>query len=625
MMNGLYQRALQIYRQKNNLRLVSKGEDDGTMDEIPAEERENILREIDVILARNRVGTEAPLAAGGRSGLGLPFLVNIIILAAVGVAILLFTKSLNGEELQLASGARAIQGAESQVVEALRQESAAQIGQKDQEIVAFQKRLDEATAERERMRTQTAEAVQKREKELSAEMAAALQSERRRLEASGLKTDKMDEELRRYEDRLKLETARQAEAFQKRAQEEAARSEAAVNGLIAEYQSNLSQVQADRSKLQQRYQSREAELRSQYAKDTKALQEEKSQALSDLNRMQELQRQENLVMGRILSSYDEVNRQIRAGDNAAALKSLAALRESWDREPARSLAMVQNRRPVEFFIIGSLEELIRNRVERDSGSAAALVETRTRIAALRDKAFQADRKYLEKDFAASRRLYLSAFDEIPEVRAGYDRMDAMGSQERAAQLEAHRRSWLGLASRGSSAFQTGDWEATLERYRQALGFLIEDQGAASNLVAQVAEAGYRLGAEKDAAKEAARRAILPDRIAGMRKELLDRPAEDLPARGPEFASLLRAKLLLWQIVGSEPIKTRYPELYDTLQRYFATFASQQRQQGRDEALRDLVALTEAIKKGEPLAAPDQASEREARARLLEALEGLLRE
>jgi uncharacterized protein YgiM (DUF1202 family) len=620
-MNGLYQRALQIYRQKNTLRLVSKEEPDGAMEEIPAEERENILREIDHILAKNRVSVDMRVPKGGKRGIGLPIIVNLIILTAVAATVFLFTRTLNGEERQLASGARAIKGAESQVVQALQQESAAQLGQKDQEIVAFRKKLDEASAERERLQNQTAETIRKREEELSAEMASSLEAERQRLQSSGLSSDTQDARLRAYEDKLKAETARQAEAFRKKAEDEAAANEAAVNGLIAGYQRNLSQAQGERAHLEQQYQSQEAELKSRYEKDSKALQEEKSQAVSDLDRLQELQRQENLVMGRILSGYDDINARIKAGDNEGALKDISDLRDSLDREPARSLAAIQNRRPVELFILGSLEELVRYHIERDSGDTAALVDTKTRIAALREKAAQAEKRYLDKDLPAARELYLSALAEIPEARNSYDRLDSMALEERQAQLEASRRSEQSFVAQGSALFQSASWQATLERYRQALGLLLDDQAGAASLVAQVAEAGYRLGAQQDAAK----RAILPNRIDLMKQELMSRPDETGSAQSPDFASLLQAKLLLWQIIGTDPIKSKYPELYDTMQKYFDTFASQQRQAGRDEALGEVLALTESLQKGQAKAPPTPASDRDSMVRLLDGLERLMKE
>lgn len=636
-MNGLYQRAEQIYRQKNRLRLVSKGEGDGAMENIPAEERDTILHEIDVILAKNRVQVESSIPSGGRSGVGLPVIANLVILAVVATAVLLFTRGLNGEESRLATGARTILGAENQVVDAIRQESAAQLGQKDKEIVSFQKRLDEASQESERLKVQTAAAIQKRTAELAAEMKASLEAERARLQKAGLDQVALDARLGQYENGLKVETAKQAEAFRKKAEEDAARNQAAADALVAEYQRSLNQAQDDRSKLQQQYQSREADLKRQYDAESKAAQAEKGQALAELGRIQDLQRQEGLVMGSILSAYNGINRQIQDGDNDGALKSLASLRASLDREPAVSLAAIRDRRPVELFIIGSLEELVRDRIDSNRGDAAALIEAQARITALRDKAAQAEKLYQQKDYAGAKSLYLSALGEIPEARTGAERLSALSLMDAKAEAEAARRSGRESVAQGTSLARDGQWQATLDHYRAALGMLLGDGVAANALVAQVSEAGYRLGL----AGETPRGTLVSDRIESMKTALEKQGADPAPGLGAgdtqveDVAALLQAKLLLWQIIGSDPIKTKYPELYGTMQKYFDTFASQQRQEGRDAALRDVIALIESLKKGETsvgvpaavsAAVPATfAADRSSTIKLLEGLEGLLRE
>jgi hypothetical protein len=410
-------------------------------------------------------------------------------------------------------------------------------------------------------------------------MASSLAAERQRLQSSGLNSDTQDARLRAYEDRLKAETAKQAELFRKKAEDEAAASVAAVNGLIAGYQRNLSQAQDERAQLQQQYKSQEAELKSRYEKDSKSLQAEKNQAVSDLDRFQELQRQENLVMGRMLSSYDDIDARIKAGDNQGALKDISELRDSLDREPAKSLAAIQNRRPIELFILGSLEELVRYHIERDSGDAAALVDTKTHIAALREKAAQAEKKYLSKDLTAARELYLAALAEVPEARTSYDRLNSMALAERAAQDEASRQSEQSLIAQETFLRQ----------------------------------------------QDAAKRAILPNRIDLMKKELMKRPDESGNAQEPDFASLLQAKLLLWQIIGTDPIKSKYPKLYDTMQKYFDTFASQQQHAGRDAALGEVLALTESLQKGQTKAPATPASDRDSMVRLLDGLERLMKE
>ena len=88
-MNGLYQRAEQIYRQKNRLRLVTKGESGGAMEEYPGRGADTILHEIDAILAKNRAGAESSLPPGGKAAQGSPSSRTWSILAVVAAAVLL--------------------------------------------------------------------------------------------------------------------------------------------------------------------------------------------------------------------------------------------------------------------------------------------------------------------------------------------------------------------------------------------------------------------------------------------------------------------------------------------------------------------------------------------------------
>ena len=526
-MNGLYQRAEQIYRQKNRLRLVTKGESGGAMEDIPAEERDTILHEIDAIRRRTGRGRSRASRRAGKAARGCPSSRTLAILAVVAAAVLLFTRGLNFEERRLETGVRTISGAENQVVEAIRQESAAQLGQKDKEIVSFQKKLDEASQERERLKSETAAAIQKRQDELAAEMKASLDTERARLQKSGIDSAALDTHLARYETDLKAQADKQAEEFRKKAEEDAAKRQAAADALVAGYQQSLSQAQAERSKLQGQYQSQVADLKRQYDTASKAAQDERGQALAELGRIQDLQRRQELVMGGILSAYDGINRQIQAGDNEGALKSLAALRDSLDREPAASLPAIRDRRPVELFIISSLEELIRNRADSNRGDVAALIEATTRIAALRDKAAQAERLYQQKDYAGAKSLYLSALGEIPEARTAAERLGSLSLLDAQAQLAATRQSGQDFIAQGTGFAHDGQWQAALDRYRTALGLLLGDGVAADALVAQVAEAGLRLGA----AAEPPRASLVSDRIESLKAEIRGRAS--IRGQGPE--------------------------------------------------------------------------------------------
>ena len=60
------------------------------------------------------------------------------------------------------------------------------------------------------------------------------------------------------------------------------------------------------------------------------------------------------------------------------------------------------------------------------------------------------------------------------------------------------------------------------------------------------------------------------------------------------ANLLEAKLLTWQIIGSDPIAGQYPELYDTMERYLDTLTEQSLLEGRYTAVQDMITVVDAL-------------------------------
>jgi len=206
--------------------------------------------------------------------------------------------------------------------------------------------------------------------------------------------------------------------------------------------------------------------------------------------------------------------------------------------------------------------------------------------------WEARREIERAEWEARREAERAEWEARREAERETDR-EAQRQSMTEAQRLALRASGRNMVASGERLLGIGSWQATLDRYRQALGLLLEDPDTAAVLVEQIAAAGYGIGAERDAAA----RALLPERIALVRRELAGSAVPEPESPATDFAALLQAKLLLWQIIGSEPLTSRYPELRDTMQAYFATFASEQRAAGRDAALRDVLALVEALGPG----------------------------
>lgn len=543
-MSGLYKRALEIYHVDSNRSDVPWDSEPGGLDEIPASEREAVLRQIDDIIESNRlrVGTEELKTAARARGGFLPVLANLAIVGVAAALIVFFSLRLNRQEQLLQAGPGTIRTAESLVVQAVRQESAEQLKKKNSEIQSIQDRLDQASEQRDSIQSEAEAAIKNREKQFSDQLQAALASERARLARNGVSTPEIESRLKDYEAQQTANYRDQLAAFKTETEARAAEREKAVNTLIATYQSNLQKSQNERNQIEQEYAAREAQLTQQAKENTQQLEQRQTQTQAELQKLQAEAAQDKLLTSQILSSYAAVRNELSIPDYPRALDTLSALRASFDKEPAVSSQAIQERRPVDIFIISSLEDLIHARTAQPV--------------------------------------------RPPTV-----------NELKAAQEAADR-----FLVNGAASFNSDNWQRTLVEYRSALELLLPDKATAEQLVTQVAGAGFRIAAAKDATRSAAADAALAHstQLLENLKQIRDRVAS-LPATpstpdmtGEETATLLQAKLLVWQILSTDPVRTKYPKLYETMQRYFDAFAEQQQKEGRRAALGELLSIIGAV-------------------------------
>ena len=739
-MSGLYHRALEIYRQTVGLRLVGKGEEGLDIEDVSPEDRQKILRQINEVIDRNRIKVDSDtfVITAKRSGIGLPILINASIAAVVIGAILTFSLLFNRQEDVLAAGAGTILSTESKLIETLREESQAQLQEKDREIRAFQEQLQETLVEQQRLREETDRTLREREQQLEERLRRAVAEERQRLLDQGLSEAAIAERLRTFEAQKRVELEAEFAAFRRQTEEAAATREAALAGLVSDYEKNLQAAQAERSELERRLEQREAELQQQFEARTEALESDRARVAEQLSRLQEQQSQEQLVRDQILGAYEGVNETIAGGDYAPALEQLESIRSYLDQEPARSLAGIQRRRAVELFIVSSLEDLIRSRSAEESRNPQSLIEAGSRIEALNQGVGRANQLLEQGEGEAARQQYLSALGEIPAARTAYDQLSIVEARRLAQQQAREDQQVASRLSQGQSLFAEQQYEQSLERYREALTLLLQDAAAAGRIVDQIGEINARLVTAGTTAAPVAtsiqaepefrpETAVQPDaelleqlrqsrdRIAELeqenarlseqlerlesqqqllqgdqaqvaaqiqqleaekarltaaadqlrsekqslsdqlvqlqgqnealtserdrllsekealeqererlaeaqrraqeaeaaREELLlrltalesryrnQRQSTDLSGvTSPEtLADLLEAKLLTWQIIGSDPVASRYPQLYETMDRYLDTLTEQSLLEGRYAAVEDMITVVDALLNG----------------------------
>jgi len=257
-----------------------------------------------------------------------------------------------------------------------------------------------------------------------------------------------------------------------------------------------------------------------------------------------------LQKGAYSGQEKQVLDQLTAG-YGRALEGLASLRNLLDDPSAASLPAIQRRRGVELFLIGSLEELVKDRQARTEKSR--------------------DTRSIEE--AASRLRQASVF------------------------------------------YQAGNFEAAIDRYEQSLGLLLRDKALARQFTDSLTKAGYRVLAEDELTELSRLRTIahqrqdLSARLRDIRAQykayaaLVPKSSAEDPSSPESLATLLQTKILLRQVLDAEPVISQYPDLAAKTERYFDTVTAKARDDGRKEALDVLDSLLGELQSGDKTSLP----------------------
>ncbi len=520
---------------------------DGDGDRAPAireADRARILEEIEreVAGARTPVTPELLRFTPRRRGSLMPIAVNLgaVVVIAAGVLGAIW---LSRQREQSAVAATAtLTTAEGKLLEALKEESEEQLAGKDREIADIRGKLAGLDQERDRLRADADARVSAKERELSDAMAAALETERQKLLASGLSEAAVAKRVADLEAKTRADSERQLSAFRQQAEADRVAQEQAAEQLRAEYQRSLSAAQTDRSRIQEEAARKQADLEAGYRQKQLSLEQDKAAALAELETLRRARERETLVLDQFVSFYREVRGEIAANRPEAAAAVLARFRVYLDEPSVTALPVMSQRRPVELFLIGSLEEIARARAATatDEAASQSLVASAGLVAAVAGLVEQGETLFADRDYAKAREVYLAALAKIPAVQTGTGRLAEI---ERIADDQG-RRAVSALFAEGNTAYLAGDTDLATDRYRRGLEALAADRGIADTLVAQLTQIGAireRAAAAaaaptittggRDEAADAAERAALLAELAAATAEI-----ERLRAEGTAAAS-----------------------------------------------------------------------------------------
>ena len=653
---GLYRKALSFQKPgaQPGLGTTENGSEDG----ISADERAQIAGHIDSMLSESRIQVTPQTLSytPKRHGALLPIVSNVAIVAVFALAGFIMFRLLNHQEQYIASGQAAVQGAENQLIAAMKRQAREQLASRDQAILDAQSKLQSLSQQEAQMRSESDAAVKAREQQLAAQFDQKLAQEKDRLEKQGLSAAAQARQLQAYEAARRQETDRQLAAARQQAEADLAARQKSLAVLVSQTQDSLVAARQEREKIQSALDQPTAAQGTQAAAAgstpgsaaaaTPAAgtlpaggSPDTTVASQDLARMRQQREKEQLVLDQILAGYSRVEASLESKNYAEAQRGLDSLRALVEDPSLASLPSIQKRSPVELFLINSLSDLVASRRSAAataalpaasagaaapppaSADAAAASDAAAQLASISRLVAQGDGRMKAGDFAGARDAYLKAMGISPAVNQGY-----LGLEDVSAQLDrpGSPEAMNGL-QQANLFFQAGSFRSSVEQYRAAVGLLLKDKQLANQLTDNIMNAGYHVLAADDLAAlarfrtDAQRRAAAVQRLENLRSQYLAYAAlsSSTPdtAGGESLATLLQAKIVLRQILDSDPIRSTYPNLGAQIEEYFVALEQQGKAEGRSAAISDMSAALGMKASGQPGKDPLAA--------LLDGLESLL--
>jgi hypothetical protein len=453
---------------------------------ISSRERQEILVRIDEMVSGARTPAEGADRAlhRARSGALFPLLVNLGAALLIAAGLYFLPRLFDASEQVIVARTAEKPAGEARIVSAVVREGEEKLAAKDREIVGIQSKIDDLGRELARLRTGRDAEIARREQSLRGALAAELASERQRLEKAGTSAAALERELAALDQRRSAELAQQLEAYRKQKDEEIAAKEREIDAQFAAYQRDLAAARATRTQL-------ETDLAKAQASGAAAVSEQQRLA-RELAAVTEQSRREEIALGQLVSAWQSVGDEMKAGRWDNALGDLDRIGALLAQEAIASLPAVQRRAAVDTFLVDSMRQLIAaRRGDPAAGGAAAAAQAAASLVV------QAEAKLADGDPGAARELYLAAIGKLPSLQTAYERLSAMDSGGSIAS----RQAVADALAQADAAYAAGSWKTALDRYERTLALLRDTARELPRAASRIADAGYRQGTADQAARQ----------------------------------------------------------------------------------------------------------------------------
>ena len=609
-MSSLIRKALSI-RQRLRTQAGEPLEDVALAGEkgISSEDRNKILVEINNLVAKHRIEIKPGTFsfASQRSGAFMPVIVNVaaVLVLLVSGIVLLYLFDLREESIVKPAQ---IQTAESEILEALKKESEQKLREKELQISDIQERLRAMRAEKDTIAQQAEERIREKEEEIRRTLEAELSAQRQKMINQGDSQQTIDQFIRTMEEERRAALENELALLKEQIAADRAEKEAAANASIEAYEKELRDSLLDRSNLQREWDSQRADLQRRIQEGEQALEAERNRIATELEAARKRQEQESLALKTILSFYESVNQNLKSQNYDGAIGELDNLEGYINQPPVAGLEVIQQRRQVEVFLIGSLRTLIKNQRTLKGRELESLSAQAELIDAISEIVEKGDRSFDAGDMDSARRLYRSALDKIATIRRSYtglQRIEAISVRLQSQEL-AQR------IAEGDAFYTADEYQESVNSYLSALNYLSAESETVRRMMDRILDMGYKIGIKGEegslrSAQDLIRRAeetenkkyAVLERLRSLRETYaLGEEESSAPIPREKLISLLKTKVLVKEILDSDAVWSIYPDIYNQMEEYLKALSEEQRILGYGYALSDITTLINALRGGE---------------------------
>lgn len=439
-------------------------------DGVSAEDQEEILKEIEKVASDHRISVSAESLAftARRNGAVFPILVNVVGLAILAGGVFGLAYLFQTGEQQLRESAQVVVTAESRLIEEIRRETEQQIAEREAEIASIQDQLDSISSERAQIAADIDQQLAAREAELRSEFDAALAAERQRLLGLNLSEAEIEQRLAEFQAERQREFDAQLAAARDRSLQEQAALEAELNQLEQQFSASLSAANTARQELLAESEQRLSDLQQEFEANLAASEAQLGQAEAQLAELARQREREELVRAQIRGLYETTADAIESSDFDAARGRLRDLRTLLNEENTLRLEALREQRPVELFLIGSLESLVGYEERFGNPETIGRLSDAGLVQQVTELAERAARAAAGGNTTEAARLYREALTVIPAVEESSAFLGQQVGVADAREQEAINAAAEQIVIQGRNALQAETYPEAVQLFSRAV-------------------------------------------------------------------------------------------------------------------------------------------------------------